>query len=183
MMRRAVYVTLMQLSPQMSAELHFSSQICSIYRDYFLKNASFKSQVKAPITILSCTPANQMILHTGMKPFALVKQGFQNQNKHITQVSERTARLRYRLFRLYNIYDSEVSVKISASPFLLDDAHRCYPHRRADCTRTSGRGGEGSPEVVLQEQPECSHPTCSTFCGEDGRTGGPTDGGRDRELR
>lgn len=117
-----------------------------------------------------------------MKPFALVKQGFLNQNKHITQVSERTARLRYCLFRLYDIYDSEVSVKLSASSFLLDDAHRCYPHRRADRTRTSGRSGEGSPEVVLQEQPECSHPTWSTFCGEDGGTDGGTEGQR-AEIR
>lgn len=93
-MRRAVYVTLMQLSPQMSAELHFLSQICSIYRDYLKKTHRLKVK-KASITILSCTPAHGMILHTDMEPFTLVTQGFLNQNKHITQVSERTARLRY----------------------------------------------------------------------------------------
>lgn len=59
---------------------------------------------KASITILSCTPAHQMILHTDMKPFTLVTQGFLHQNKHITQVSERTARLCYCLFMTYMMY-------------------------------------------------------------------------------
>lgn len=135
---------------------------------------------KASITILSRTPAHQMTLHSDMKPFTLVTQGFLNQNKHITQVSEGTARLHYCVFRLYDVY---CMILKSVSKFLhnlfLLDAHRRHPHRRADRTRTSGRGGEGSPEVLLQEQPDCSHPTCSTFCGEDGGT----DRRRDRELR
>lgn len=89
-MWRDVYVTLMQLSPQMSAELQFSSQIGSSYRAYFKKMQRLKVR-KASIRILSCTPANQMILHTDMKPFPLVTQGFLNQNKHITQAGELSA--------------------------------------------------------------------------------------------
>lgn len=67
----------------------------------------------------------------------------------------------------------------SASSHLSLSLCRCDPHSRADCTRRSGRGGEESLEVVLQEQPERSHQECGTFCGEnkvmmeagDGQTG------------
>ncbi|CAG09763.1 unnamed protein product [Tetraodon nigroviridis] len=38
-------------------------------------------------------------------------------------------------------------------------------HGRADRTRASWGCGEGSPEVLLQEQPQRSHPARGTFCG------------------
>lgn len=43
---------------------------------------------------------------------------------------------------------------------------RCDPHRWADSTRRSWRGGEESSEVMLQEQPANSNRKCCAFSGE-----------------
>lgn len=46
---------------------------------------------------------------------------------------------------------------------------RCDPHCGTDRAGSSGRGGEESLEVVLQEQPERSHQKRCTFRGESKR--------------
>lgn len=114
---RSVYAALMQLIPQMSAKLHFSSHFLLHLQSKF-KNHHLK--VKKALLELEDEHQNMKWLLIDRKRFklaasgALVTQVFLNQNRH-SAVSVNAS--------LYDVCDSEVSRKLSAQPFLLDDAN------------------------------------------------------------